>query len=56
MRQITGSGTPKQAASGENTLFVLLFTPHGAVILLVTVRTGDPGEFWLIALVGVINL
>ena len=46
MRQKFGAGTPKQAASGENTIFVLFFASKGAVILLVMATGRDqPGIF-----------
>ena len=49
MRQKFGAGTPKQAANGENTLFVLFFASKGAVILLMMASgRNQPGFFLLV--------
>ena len=46
MRQIIGSGTPKQAASDKNTLFMLFFAADGVLLIFILAEgLGQPAIF-----------
>jgi transposase/ribosomal protein S8E len=49
MRQKLGSGTPKQAASDQNTHFVLFFMPSGIITVLMIVAGYDLRNYSVIA-------
>jgi len=41
MRQIIGSGTPKEVASAGDAILLLILVPDGGILLLMMALTGD---------------
>ncbi len=50
MRQIIGSGTPKEAASAGNAVVLLISAPGGPTLLLMTALAGDSAVCLAIAI------